>query len=99
MDALQQLNKLGAQAGLETRRLKDLPVNQPFPVENLQRIETRFGSRIVCQCQEFLVFLPSRFASISDEALTALNSRSLVMKYLGMQNNACLINFEEEEAV
>ena len=93
MEALNEINTLGHTIGLETKRLRDLPIDQAFTIIEFKRISTRFGDRVLCICDEFKVFLPARFARLSDASLADLNSQELYLKYLGMQHSTYVVQF------
>lgn len=99
MDALTELNTVGLAPGLPTRRIQDLPLGHQFPIVALQRIDTRYGARILCTCPDFVVFLPAKFSALSDTCINAPLHRRISFMYEGKQNGASTIRFTEEPAV
>lgn len=93
MEALNEINTIGQTIGLETRRLRDLQIDHGFPIIEFRKINTRYGDRVLCVCDEFKVFLPERFSRLSDATLAELNSQDLCLKYLGMQHSTHVVQF------
>ena len=93
MEALNEINVIGQTIGLETKRLKELPIDQGFNITELRRISTRYGERILCVCDEFKVVLPERFTRLSDATLAELNAQSLCLKYMGLQHSTYVVQF------
>lgn len=99
MDSFAELNKIGSSAGLETVRLTDVPTNKPFLLTSMKRVDTCYGQKILCTCEQFKVFLPSRFSSMSEESINTPEKQPTFIKYKGMQNGACIIEFVKGDNV
>lgn len=95
MNALNNINRVGEQTQVETRRVTDLEVFKQYRVCELKRIQTRYGARILCCLEDFNVFLPTRFARLTNGELEELNREpQLFMFYQGRaDNNAAIIRF------
>lgn len=95
MEALAELNALGASAftGLPTRAVRTLPIGEAVPIRGVKRVTTRFGQRLLVTCQDYVVFLPERYTTISEQTETACNGGGLALLYLGEINGTSQLRF------
>lgn len=70
-----------------------------YSVREFKFIQTRFGRKVVVVTEDFMCFLPERFAReiASEEAIDELNRTRYIMKYRGKdakRHNLLLLDFE-----
>lgn len=91
MEAINAFNTLGVSGeNFNTKPLRELDVKKPYPLKEIQRLETKYGKAvraIVTDGEARLgVYLPRRFVEhITDADLTAINemTQSKFLVYLG----------------
>lgn len=100
MEAIAELNAIGASAftGLPTRPVRALPIGENIPIRSVKRVTTRFGQRLLVTCPEFVVFLPERYAGISEATEAACNAGGLALVYLGEINGNNQLRFSPYKA-
>ena len=57
----------------ELKKLDDLDINQPFKIIKAARCQTRFGSKIRMELQDFDIFLPIKNNLMEDKELEELS--------------------------
>src|SRR3978361_57415 len=81
MSLLNAINNTGLMTNIKERvKLISLDQNVNHEVVNLKQVTTKFGRQILVEFSECAAFLPKRVAdAITDECLTELNSKKLVL--------------------
>lgn len=60
----------------ELRSVKSLTVGQKYPICEIRRVQTKYGLRLLVDLDDFLTFLPERYADVfSDEELLEVNKK------------------------
>lgn len=98
MEALAELNTLAASTDLPTRPLRELPIGQAIAIAGVKRVTTRFGKRLLVTCPDYVVFLPDRYASVSDSTVAACNAGGFSLVYLGELNGSSQVRFTSSSA-
>ncbi|XP_043465050.1 uncharacterized protein LOC122500266 [Leptopilina heterotoma] len=97
----QKVNAIGRmERFLPTKPLSELTVNESYNVTKINKVQTKYGSRIVVDLDAaFTTFLPARFAKLFEADPTsfimmeeAVQSEKLRLKYIGGKFN--VIEFE-----
>lgn len=84
---MQSINEIGHLASFKpSRSVNDLKINQPYIYRNVKKVATKFGDRIVCEFETFSVFLPERFAKLTQEQIATLNGGNVGIIFRGTKN-------------
>lgn len=61
---LSQINAAALVQQKPTKKLKDLPKDQLFPIISAKAVKGKYGKCILLELDEFVVFLPNRMTSV-----------------------------------
>lgn len=68
---LLELNKLGSIKPI--LRVKDMIEYIWYKIVGAKKVATKFGNRVVLQLENYQLFLPTRYESLSEETISELN--------------------------
>lgn len=71
---LQSINNVGLLIQKDVVPLKDLQVGRLYPFVEVRPVETQHGRSIVVELEEFQVYLPKRFSTMSEHNIALLNA-------------------------
>lgn len=74
---LTALNKQALFEQKPSKRLRDLPKDQPFPILSMRVIKGKYGKCVIAELEENIVFLPNRMVP----HITGKESQFLPKKY------------------
>lgn len=97
MDGL--LNTLGAGSGVvKTTSVKELDIGKEYNITRMKKIETKFGRGVVAELEGRTVYLPKRFASLTDGEIEQINAGpQMVLIYNGIgENKMFLLEFQQK---
>jgi len=77
------------------KSVKPLPFNTPTSIENAEVKRTRFGDKLMLTCEDFVVFLPENFSSLSKLAVEEKGNFKFVKKRTAGDNYT--LNYYQEE--
>ncbi|KAF6210061.1 hypothetical protein GE061_015817 [Apolygus lucorum] len=104
MDLLNQLQAIDneVESNVRTISVKELPLEEPFVIQDIRKVSTRFGqtvvarlkSRVTGSCED--VWLPRRYVETFIKSKEKYKVNSLSMMYHGIENssNAFRLTFE-----
>jgi len=95
---LSQLNSACSQKKII--KLQHLPENKVFPILNVKEVNTKYGSSILVELKDSVLFLPRRATTPVKENLSMFDEEKLGIKFIGMEENGTrypVINFEFEK--
>ncbi|KAF6201913.1 hypothetical protein GE061_004309, partial [Apolygus lucorum] len=104
MDLLNQLQAIDneVESNVRTISVKELPLEEPFMIQDIRKVSTRFGqtvvarlkSRVTGRCED--VWLPRRYGETFIKSKEKYKVNSLSMMYHGIENssNAFRLTFE-----
>ncbi|KAF6197404.1 hypothetical protein GE061_020234 [Apolygus lucorum] len=104
MDLLNQLQAIDneVESNVRTISVKELPLEEPFMIQDIRKVSTRFGqtvvarlkSRVTGRCED--VWLPRRYGETFIKSKDKYKVNSLSMMYHGIENssNAFRLTFE-----
>ena len=71
-----------------TKSLSELEINVNYPIQNIRSVFTRYGRKIVLDLLNgWSVFLPQRYAKLSEDQIQQMNEEKLSLVYSGKQIN------------
>lgn len=83
-----------------SRMLQSLHLGVEYPIVGARVATTRYGRRIVCDLTDgSSVFLPARFAQMSDQQLAELNRTQHSIIYHGLETNMYNVTYHNVECI
>lgn len=80
------LNKFNILSSKSLIHIKDLETSKRYPVMNVQRVITKYGSTLKVELENNIIFLPNRYNSLTDEDINELSFGGYQMYREGERN-------------
>jgi len=92
----EQFNELGAVSLPPIESVKALPFDTPIVIQNAEVKRTRFGDKIMLTFEDFVVFLPERFSTLTSKAVEHMATEGYKLVKLKSEGDNYILNFCNE---